>query len=139
MYSHKSRKYKHTRKVNIRNIKNTHKKQSKQSKVNFKKYESKLKELKRVKDNAIKEGNLEVIMYSNKIIFILLLNLIVSNVDKNIKLANKYSKITGIKINKKKIKEFKKNMPQLKNTISNIYKSYNHPPLASIAPGWVWS
>ena len=85
-----------------------------------------------------KTGNLEVYTYANKIIIILILQLMAHGTKKSINMANKYKEKTGIEINKQKINKQLSKIPTLKNTVEQIYESHNHPQPGSLASGWRW-
>ena len=87
---------------------------------------------------AIERGDHEMYAHSNKILMLMILDLAAHGTKKAAKLANQYSKRTGIKINEKKIKERLNTLSTAKNTIRKIKNTVNHPPAGSIAPGWVW-
>ena len=113
--------------------------------VSLKKTKIDYNKIKKELDNQIdlmeisqKTGNLEVYTYANKIIIILILQLMAHGTKKSINMANKYKEKTGIEINKQKINKQLSKIPTLKNTVEQIYESHNHPQPGSLASGWRW-
>ena len=91
-----------------------------------------------VRDFALQKGNLEIYAYSNKIIMVLLLQLVADGAKKSVELANKYSEKTGIEIPKSALNKAVNKLPTVKNTVTQAKKAFNHPSSSSFAPGWVW-
>lgn len=87
---------------------------------------------------AVERGDHEMYAHSNKILMLMILDLAAYGTKKAVKLANKYSEKTGIKIDEKKLKRRLNTLPTAKNTVKKIQNTANHPPSGSIAPGWVW-
>ena len=90
-----------------------------------------------VRDFALQKGNLEVYAYSNKIIMVLLLQLLAQGTKKAVKLANEYSEKTGLEIDESKLDKKLNQLPSVKNTVSQIQSSYHAPP-STAALGWIW-
>ena len=106
--------------------------------LDYKKVKNQFDNQIKIRDYALQEGNLEVYAYSNKILLVMLLNLMTHGTKKAAKLANQYSERTGIKINEKKLKERLNIFPTAKNTVKSVQNSYFKPPSTSIAAGWRW-
>ena len=109
--------------------------QTKSKKVNkeIKQIEANIKEQSKVREFALQTGNLEVVGYSNKILFVLLLSLLAKKTDESVKLANKYSKQTGVKIPDVNLST---KVPSPRTTVKAIQNTYNSPQPGSMAAGW---
>ena len=101
----------------------------------MKKLEESIKSQAKIQEYAIQLENHEMYANANKILIILLVNLAAKKTDESIRIANKYSKKTGIKIPEINLKS---KVPSPKSTVKQIKNNYHHPPRGSIAPGWVW-
>ena len=108
---------------------------SKKSNLELKKLEESIKSQAKIQEYAIQIENHEMHAHANKILLILMVNLVAKKTEESIKLANKYSKKTGIKIPEINLKS---KVPSPSSTVKQIKNSYHHPPRGSIAPGWVW-
>lgn len=91
-----------------------------------------------VRDFALQKGNLEIYAYSNKIILVLLLQLVADGAKKAVDLANKYSEKTGIEIPKSALNKAVNKLPTVKNTVTQARHAFNSPSSSSFAPAWVW-
>lgn len=102
-----------------------------------------------IKNAGIDESDLEMYAISNKIIYILLLQVLIMGTTQSIQLAKTYSakmgidlcQIPGVKdvVSNKTLRKLKKCSPSVKNTIAKTRENYYKPTPGSIAPGWVWS
>ena len=102
-----------------------------------------------IKNAGSEESDLEMYAISNKIIYILLLQVLIMGTTQSIQLAKTYSnkmgidlcQIPGIKdaVSEKTLRKIKKCAPSIKNTVSKTRERYYKPMPGSIAPGWVWS
>lgn len=108
------------------------------TKIDFKKAKTQLENQYNISTTAIERGDHEMYAYSNKILLFMILDLASHGTKKAVKLANKYSEKTGIKINEKMVKKHLSKIPTARNTIKKIQNTANHPPSGSLAPGWVW-
>ena len=131
----KSRKPKSMTQTSASKRNNRQNSQTKSKKVNkeIKQIEANIKEQSKVREFALQTGNLEVVGYSNKILFVLLLSLLAKKTDESVKLANKYSKQTGVKIPDVNLSA---KVPSPKSTIKSIQNTYNEPQPGSMAAGW---
>lgn len=131
----KSRKPKSMTQTSVSKRNNRQSSQTKSNKVNkeIKQIENNIKEQSKVREFALQTGNLEVVGYSNKILFVLLLSLLAKKTDESVKLANKYSKQTGLKIPDVNLST---KVPSPRSTVKTIQNTYNAPQSGSIAAGW---
>ena len=118
-----------------RNNKTVRLTQTKKAKFSLKDIEKKIKAQDEIREYALQSGNLEAYAYSNKLLFILLADLIARGTDESIKMANKYSNKTGVKLPKLNLSS---KVPNPRNTVKQVQNSFTNPPATSIAPGWVW-
>ena len=109
----------------------------KKTKMDYNDYKNQIDAHIELRQFALQRGNLEVYAYSNKIILVILLQLVAHGTKKAVKLANEYSKKTGVEIDESKLDNRISQLPTVKNTVSQIKSSYNAPP-PSTALGWVW-
>ena len=109
----------------------------KKTKMDYNDYKNQIDAHIELRQFALQKGNLEVYAYSNKIILVLLLQLVAHGTKKAVKLANEYSEKTGVEIDESKLDERISQLPTVKNTVSQIKSSYN-APAPSTALGWVW-
>ena len=109
----------------------------KKTKMDYNDYKNQIDAHIELRQFALQQGNLEVYAYSNKIILVLLLQLIAHGTKKAVKLANEYSEKTGVEIDESKLDNRISQLPTVKNTVSQIKSSYNAPP-STAALGWVW-
>ena len=109
----------------------------KKTKMDYNEYKNQIDAHIELRQFALQQGNLEVYAYSNKIILVLLLQLIAHGTKKAVKLANEYSEKTGVEIDESKLDNRISQLPTVKNTVNQIKSSYNAPP-STAALGWVW-
>ena len=109
----------------------------KKTKMDYNDYKNQIDAHIELRQFALQRGNLEVYAYSNKIILVLLLQLVAHGTKKAVKLANEYSEKTGVEIDESKLDNRISQLPTVKNTVSQIKSSYNAPP-STAALGWVW-
>ena len=109
----------------------------KKTKMDYNDYKNQIDAHMELREFALQQGNLEVYAYSNKIILVLLLQLVAHGTKKAVKLANEYSEKTGVEIDESKLDNRISQLPTVKNTVSQIKSSYNAPP-STAALGWVW-
>jgi len=109
----------------------------KKTKMDYNDYKNQMDAHIELREFALQQGNLEVYAYSNKIILVLLLQLVAHGTKKAVKLANEYSEKTGVEIDESKLDNRISQLPTVKNTVSQIKSSYNAPP-STAALGWVW-
>ena len=109
----------------------------KKTKMDYNDYKNQIDAHIELRQFALQQGNLEVYAYSNKIILVLLLQLVAHGTKKAVKLANEYSEKTGVEIDESKLDNRISQLPTVKNTVSQIKSSYNAPP-STAALGWVW-
>lgn len=124
-----------SRQRTTRNNRQSRRINSRKSNLELKKLEESIKSQAKIQEYAIQIENHEMYAHANKILLILLVNLAAKKTDASIKLANKYSKKTGIKIPNLNLTS---KVPSPSSTVKQIKNSYHHPPSGSIAPGWVW-
>jgi len=91
-----------------------------------------------IRQTAIDRGDHEMYAHANKILILMILDLIAIGTKKAAKLANQYKEKTGLEINEKQLQKRLNTLPTAKNTIKKIRNTANHPPPGSIASGWVW-
>ena len=130
-----------TQKYKTRTAKNTkqlRRTMTKKAALDYKKVKKQLEEQVKIRDYALQEGNLEVYAYSNKILLVMLLNLMAHGTKKAVKMANKYGEKTGININEKSLHKKLNILPRVNNTVKSVQNSYFKPPSTSIAAGWRW-
>ena len=109
----------------------------KKTKMDYNDYKNQIDAHIELRQFALQRGNLEVYAYSNKIILVLLLQLVAHGTKKAVKLANEYSEKTGVEIDESKLDERISRIPTVKNTVGEIQASFNAP--ASVAAlGWEW-
>tara|TARA_X000000950_G_C13784726_1_gene606688 strand:+ start:560 stop:985 length:426 start_codon:yes stop_codon:yes gene_type:complete len=109
----------------------------KKTKMDYNDYKNQIDAHIELRQFALQKGNLEVYAYSNKIILVLLLQLVAHGTKKAVKLANEYSEKTGVEIDESKLDERISRIPTVKNTVGEIQASFNAP--ASVAAlGWEW-
>ena len=109
----------------------------KKTKMDYNDYKNQIDAHIELRQFALQKGNLEVYAYSNKIILVLLLQLVANGTKKAVKLANEYSEKTGVEIDESKLDERISRIPTVKNTVGEIQASFNAP--ASVAAlGWEW-
>ena len=130
-----SQKYKTMTAKNTKQLKRT---MTKKSALDYKKVTKQLEEQVKIRDYALQEGNLEVYAYSNKILLVMLLNLMAHGTKKAVKIANKYGDKTGININEKSLHKKLNLLPRVNNTVKSVQNSYFKPPSTSIAAAWRW-
>jgi len=124
-----------SRQRTTRNNKQNRRINSNKSTLELKKLEESIKSQSKLREYALQTENQEMYAYSNKILLILLVNLAAKKTDESIKLANKYSKKTGISIPNLNLQS---RVPSPKTTVKQIKNSYYHPSSGSMAQGWVW-
>ena len=120
-----------------RNNKSRRRVMIKKTKMDYNDYKNQIDAHMELREFALQQGNLEVYAYSNKIILVLLLQLVAHGTKKAVKLANEYSEKTGVEIDESKLDNRISQLPTVKNTVSQIKSSYNAPP-STAALGWVW-
>ena len=128
---HKQSKYKRSK-----NSKTARHTMVKKHRINLKRIDNEIKQQIKLRNIAIEESDLEMKKYSNKILAVLLLQLLSTGTKKAAKMANKYSEKTGIELDEHKLRKQLNKLPNLKNTVSQVRKSYYNPPTGSIAAGW---
>ena len=107
------------------------------TKMDYKNIQKQIDAQVELRDFAFQRGNLEVYAYSNKIIMVLLLQLVAHGTKKAVKLANEYSEKTGVEIDESKLDNRIGKLPTVKNTVGQIQASFNAPASVS-ALGWKW-
>lgn len=130
-----SQKYKTLTSKNIKQLRRT---MTRKAVLDYKKVKEQFDNQVKIRDYALQEGNLEVYAYSNKILLVMLINLMAHGTTKAVKMANKYSKKTGININEKSLHKKLSILPRVNNTVKSVQNSYFKPPSTSIAAGWRW-
>jgi hypothetical protein len=122
-----------------KNNKTRNKQKIKKSHIELKNYEDQLKKLTEVIDSATTtEQDLEIYTINHRIIHLLLLQLVIKGTQQSIKLANKYSDKTGIKVDIGKFRRYiASKVPTIRNTVTKIKKTSKNPTPGSMAPGWV--
>ena len=124
-------------KQTTRNTKSRRKVMINKTRLDYKNLQKQLDGQIEIREFALQKGNLEVYAYSNKIIMVLLLQLLAQGTKKAVKLANEYSEKTGVEIDESKLDERISRIPTVKNTVGEIQASFNAP--ASVAAlGWEW-
>lgn len=124
-----------SRQRSTRNNKQSKRINSRKSTLELKKLEESIKSQTKIQEYALQTENQEMYAHANKILLILLLDLAAKKTDDSVRLANKYSKKTGVKIPKLNLKS---KVPSPSSTVKQIKKSYHQPPSGSMASGWVW-
>ena len=124
-------------KPSVKNNKTRKKVMIKKTRLDYKNIQKQLDAQIEIREFALQKGNLEVYAYSNKIIMVLLIQLLANGSKKAVKLANSYSEKTGIEVDESMLNNKISKLPTLKNTVSKIQSSYNAPP-STTALGWVW-
>ena len=130
-----------SRKHKVKTSKNSKKEKYvslKKTRMDFNKMKTEIEHNIELMEISQKSGNLEVYTYANKILIVLILQLMAHGTKKSIDMANYYKEKTGIEIDKKSVNRQLSKLPTLKNTIQNIYDAHNNPPMGSIASGWRW-
>lgn len=120
-----------------RNTKSRRKVMINKTRLDYKNLQKQLDSQIEIREFALQKGNLEVYAYSNKIIMVLLLQLLAQGTKKAVKLANEYSEKTGLEIDESKLDKKLNQLPSVKNTVSKIQSSYHAPP-STAALGWIW-
>jgi hypothetical protein len=120
-----------------RNTKSRRKVMINKTRLDYKNLQKQLDSQIEIREFALQKGNLEVYAYSNKIIMVLLLQLLAQGTKKAVKLANEYSEKTGLEIDESKLDKKLNELPSVKNTVSQIQSSYHAPP-STAALGWIW-
>ena len=120
-----------------RNTKSRRKVMINKTRLDYKNLQKQLDGQIEIREFALQKGNLEVYAYSNKIIMVLLLQLLAQGTKKAVKLANEYSEKTGLEIDESKLDKKLNQLPSVKNTVSKIQSSYHAPP-STAALGWIW-
>ena len=124
-------------KPTVKNHKSKKRVMIKKTKMDYKNIQKQIDAQVELRDFAFQKGNLEVYAYSNKIIMVLLLQLVAHGTKKAVKLANEYSEKTGVEIDESKLDNRIGKLPTVKNTVGQIQASFNAP--ASVAAlGWKW-
>ena len=126
---------KKSQRTSVRNNKTRRTVMSKKMKLELKNIEKRIKNQTEIREYALQNGNLEVYGYSNKILLVLLMDLVAKKTDESIKLANKYSKKTGIEIPTVNLSS---KVPNPKKTVKSIQNSYYHPPATATADALKW-
>ena len=124
-------------KQTTRNTKSRRKVMINKTRLDYKNLQKQLDGQIEIREFALQKGNLEVYAYSNKIIMVLLLQLLAQGTKKAVKLANEYSEKTGLEIDESKLDKKLNKLPSVKNTVSQIQSSYHAPP-STAALGWIW-
>ena len=124
-------------KQTTRNTKSKRKVMINKTRLDYKNMKKQLDGQIEIREFALQKGNLEVYAYSNKIIMVLLLQLLAQGTKKAVKLANEYSEKTGLEIDESKLDKKLNQLPSVKNTVSQIQSSYHAPP-STAALGWIW-
>ena len=124
-------------KQTTRNTKSRRKVMINKTRLDYKNLQKQLDGQIEIREFALQKGNLEVYAYSNKIIMVLLLQLLAQGTKKAVKLANEYSEKTGLEIDESKLDKKLNQLPSVKNTVSQIQSSYHAPP-STAALGWIW-
>ena len=124
-------------KQTTRNTKSRRKVMINKTRLDYKNLQKQLDGQIEIREFALQKGNLEVYAYSNKIIMVLLLQLLAQGTKKAVKLANEYSEKTGLEIDESKLDKKLNQLPSVKTTVSQIQSSYHAPP-STAALGWIW-
>ena len=124
-------------KQTTRNTKSKRKVMINKTRLDYKNMKKQLDGQIEIREFALQKGNLEVYAYSNKIIMVLLLQLLAQGTKKAVKLANEYSEKTGLEIDESKLNKKIDKLPTVRNTVSEIQSSFNAPP-STAALGWEW-
>lgn len=117
----------------------------------------KLKEYKRdldhhykiIKNLGKRESDLEMHTISNRIIYLILIQLLLLGTTNSIRMAKDYSNkigvnlcdIPGVKsvVSETTLRKLENCSPSIKNLVSKTRKKYYAPDRGSMAYGWVWS
>ena len=134
MYSKQSHKV-----MSSKNSKSLRHTLTKKANFNIKKLETQLKSQIKVREYALQSENLEMYAHANKIIMIMLLQLLAQGSAKAIQLANEYSEKTGIELNEDSLKRQLNKLPTVKSTVKKAKNSYHNPPSTSMAAAWKWN
>lgn len=116
-----------------RNNKSLRRTLTKKVNLSIKNLESQMKAQIKVREFALQSENLEMIAYSNKIIMIMLLQLIVEGSKKALQVANEYSDKTGIKLDEASLKRQLNKLPTVKSTVKKAQNSFHKPTLSTTA------
>jgi hypothetical protein len=119
--------------LSSRNSKSLRRTLTKKVNLSIKNLESQMKAQIKVREFALQSENLEMIAYSNKIIMIMLLQLIVEGSKKALQVANEYSDKTGIKLDEASLKRQLNKLPTVKSTVKKAQNSFHKPTLSTIA------
>ena len=84
-------------------------------------------------------ADFEIYQVKTKLIYILILELMLTGMAKSLALANKYSEKTGIKVNIKEFrKQSRKKLPTVKSIVQNAKKQGKNPDVGTIAVAYRW-
>jgi len=96
-----------------------------------------------------KESDLEMYAISNKIIYLIFIQLLLMGTTKSIRMAKDYSNkmgvnlcdIPGVKsaVSEKTLQKIENCAPSIKNTVKRTRERYYAPDRGSMASGWVWN